>query len=241
MPIIITFLPFESTLVQSKMAYLSTEFFNFFKDLAPNNHKDWFDQNRKRYKNFVKDPFDQLVSEFIEKLHEIDSNINCESKDCVFRINRDIRFSKDKTVYKMNRSAIISRGGKKRKDIPGLYFEVDCEKVRIYGGAHAPNKDQLQQIREEITMHPEMFNELILESDFVNTFGFIRGEKNTRIPKEFKLFGESQPLIYNKQFYWFAEYPPETALQENFTDLIAAHYSIMKPLTDFFIKPITNC
>ncbi|MDC3337318.1 DUF2461 domain-containing protein [Flavobacteriales bacterium] len=222
------------------MANLNTEFFNFFMDLAPNNNKDWFDQNRKRYKTFVKEPFDRLVGEVIEKIHEIDNQINCESKDCIFRINRDIRFSKDKTLYKMNRSAVISSGGKKRKDIPGVYFEIDCEKVRIYGGAYAPNKDQLQQIREEITLHTEIFNQLILDSDFVDTFGFVRGEKNTRIPKEFKDFGEHQPLIYNKQFYWFAEYPPDTALKDNFTDLIAAHYSIMKPLNDFFIKPIIN-
>lgn len=222
------------------MAHLSSEFFNFFMDLAPNNNKDWFDLNRKRYKTHVKNPFDQLVAETIEKMHEIDPSINCETKDCVFRINRDIRFSKDKTLYKMNRSAIISRGGKKRKDIPGLYFEVDCEKIRIYGGAYAPNKEQLQQIREEITLYPETFNELTNGLDFKKTFGLLRGEKNKRIPKEFKHFGELQPLIYNKQFYWFAEYPPEISLEKTFTEVLAAHYSIMKPLTDFFIKPIIN-
>lgn len=220
------------------MAHLTSEFFDFFKELAPNNNKDWFDENRKRYKNHVKEPFDNLVEEAIEKVKEVDNRIECQPKDCVFRINRDIRFSKDKTPYKMNRSAIISVGGRKRKDIPGLYFEVDCEKVRIYGGCYQPDKDQLLRIREEIAFNPEEFQALINDKDFKSTFGDIQGEKNARIPKELQEAGAKEDLIYNKQFYWFAEYPPEIALKEDFPDLLAAHYSIMKPVSDFFEKPV---
>ena len=220
------------------MAHLTDEYFNFFKELAPNNNKDWFDQNRKRYKEHVKDPFDSLVAEAIEKLNEVDNDIQCEVKDCVFRINRDIRFSKDKTPYKMNRSAVISSGGKKRKDIPGVYFEVDCEKVRIYGGCYSPDKEQLQRIREEIAFNLEEFDKIINEKEFKATFGEIQGDKNARLPKELQEAAEKQQLIYNKQLYWFAEYPPETALQDDFTDILAAHLSIMKPLNDFLTKPI---
>ncbi len=209
-------------------------------DLAPNNNKEWFDENRKRYKQHVKDPFDNLVAETISKMNEVDQRIQLEPKDCVFRINRDIRFSKDKTPYKMNRSAIICHGGKKRKDLPGLYFEVDCEKVRIYGGCYMPDKDQLQRIREEIAFNPDEFEALILDSDFVNTFGSILGDKNARIPKELKDAAEKQPLIFNKQFYWYTELPIEMAIKDEFPEILAAHYSIMKPLCDFFEKPVTN-
>ena len=220
------------------MNSLDKEFFDFFKELAPNNNKDWFDLNRKRYVNHVKEPFQLLVQRIIDKMQEIDGSITCEPKNCIFRINRDIRFSKDKTPYKMNRSAVIRRGGKNNKGIPGLYFEIDCEKVRIYGGVFAPDKDQLLRIREEIAFNPEEFTELINDPEFITTFGNIRGDQNVRIAKELQSAAEKQPMIYNKQFYWFAEYSPDTAMQENFADIVAAHFSIMKRLTDFFMKPL---
>ena len=222
------------------MTYLTSEFFDFFKELAPNNNKDWFDLNRKRYHQHVKNPFDHLLQDVLDKIVEIDPGIAIESKDCIFRINRDIRFSKDKTPYKMNRSAVIRKGGKKNKGMPGLYFEVDCEKVRIYGGVFEPTKEQLQSIREEIAYESETFSSLVEDVQFTNTFGSIRGEKHVRIAKEFQSAAEQQPMIYNKQFYWFAEYAPKIALEDNFSDLIAAHFSIMKPLNDFFIKPIEH-
>ncbi|MBL4705612.1 MAG: DUF2461 domain-containing protein [Flavobacteriales bacterium] len=220
------------------MQHLTDEFFKFFMELAPNNNKDWFDVNRKRYKQHIKDPFDQLVGEVIEKMQEIDPRIEVQTKDCVFRINRDIRFSKDKTPYKMSRSAVISIGGKKRKDIPGVYFEVDCEKVRIYGGCFQPDKEQLLRIREEIAFNPENFVELIEDKEFKATFGEILGDKNARIAKELQEAGSKQELIYNKQFYWFAEYSPETALKDDFAEIIAAHFTIMKPLSDFLEKRV---
>lgn len=220
------------------MAHLTQDFLDFFMELAPNNNKDWFDANRKRYQKSVKVPFDNLVAEVIEKMHSIDNRIECAPKDCVFRINRDIRFSKDKTPYKMNRSAIVSFGGKKRKDVPGLYFQIDPEKVSIYGGSYQPDKDQLLRIREEIAFNPDQFTALLNDKDFKSTFGTIQGDKNARIPKELKEAGEKQELIYNKQFYWFAEYDSKIALKDDFVDNLIAHYTIMKPMCDFFERPV---
>lgn len=219
------------------MAHLTQDFFDFFIELAPNNNKDWFDENRKRYQQYVKTPFDNLVSEVIEQMKEVDQRIDCQPKDCVFRINRDIRFSKDKTPYKMNRSAIVSIGGKKRKDIPGLYFEINPETVHIFGGCYMPGKEQLLRIREEIANHPEEFQALLNDINFTTTFETIKGEKNARIPKEFKEAAKTQPLLFNKQFYWSAEYDAKIALKEDFVSNLVAHYSIMKPLCDFFEKP----
>jgi uncharacterized protein (TIGR02453 family) len=86
---------------------------DFFKELAANNHKDWFDSNRKRYEESVKKPFSNFVSQFICELAAIDSEFNeLTASECVFRINRDIRFSKDKTPYKSTCSAVVAPGGK---------------------------------------------------------------------------------------------------------------------------------
>ena len=90
------------------MKYFSSDYLEFFKELAPNNNKDWFDKNRKRYIDSVKEPFKKFVTDLIQEISKVDDEVQIEAKDAIFRINRDIRFSKDKTPYKLNNSAIIS-------------------------------------------------------------------------------------------------------------------------------------
>ncbi|MCB0770562.1 MAG: DUF2461 family protein, partial [Flavobacteriales bacterium] len=79
------------------MAHFTSDFNQFYKDLAKNNNKEWFDANRKRYEMSVKKPFLDLVSAVIAKVGKVDKNVRIEAKEAIFRINRDIRFSKDKT------------------------------------------------------------------------------------------------------------------------------------------------
>lgn len=220
------------------MAYFTSEFIDFFKELAPNNHKEWFDANRKRYHEHVKGPFEAFVKDILEAAREIDPQIDVPYNKAIFRINRDVRFSKDKEPYKINRSAIISRGGTKDKSIPGMYFEITPEELRIYGGVYMSDKDQLQRIREEIAENLEEFHALISDNDFTETFGEILGEKNVRIPKEFKEVAEKQSLIANKQFYFFTKLPVETIYKEELKDIMLAHFTVMKPVTDFFMKPV---
>ena len=220
------------------MVYFTTEFIDFFKELAPNNHKDWFDENRKRYHEHVKKPFEVFVQELIDRVKEIDPAVEIPYNKAIFRINRDIRFAKDKSPYKINRSAIISAGGTKDKSLPGLYFEINPEEVRIYSGLYQMDKEQLQRVREEIADNLEEFNALISDKDFVETFGEIRGEKNVRIPKEFQELAKDQPLVANKQFYYFAKLPLDIIYSDEFPDIVIAHYTIAKPLADFFTKPI---
>ena len=113
------------------MSHLNENYRQFFVDLAPNNTSEWFNTNRKRYEQDVKIPFNNLVTELISKLANIDKNLEgVKAADCIFRINRDIRFAKDKTPYKLNMSAAIAPGGRKNMSYPGFYFEAkkiaDC-------------------------------------------------------------------------------------------------------------------
>ena len=132
------------------MSFFTADYLDFFKELAANNHKDWFDANRKRYEKSVKDPFKAFVQEMIDRVRAEDSSVQIEPKDAIFRVNRDIRFSKDKTPYKTQMSAIVSPGGKKDKTTPGIYMELGPENLKIYGGAHMLDKEQLLAIRETI-------------------------------------------------------------------------------------------
>jgi uncharacterized protein (TIGR02453 family) len=121
--------------------HLTENYRQFFMDLAPNNNAEWFNTNRKRYEKDVKVPFNNLVNALIEKLAVIDSNLKgIKASDCIFRINRDIRFSKDKTPYKLQMSAAIAPGGKKNMTYPGFYFEATPEGINIYGGVYMAEK-----------------------------------------------------------------------------------------------------
>lgn len=84
------------------MQYFTQEYIDFFKYLSNNNHKEWFHDNIKRYENNIKKPFLNFVTSLIEEVSKIDDEVNLDAKKCISRINRDIRFSKDKTPYNLH-------------------------------------------------------------------------------------------------------------------------------------------
>ncbi len=217
------------------MTFFNQDFLQFFMDLAGNNNKDWFDQNRKRYEVNVKDAFKNFVTHIITKLAEGDPAFkDLEASSCIFRINRDIRFSKDKTPYKMNVSAVVAPEGKKSKAINGVYFELGPEHVRVYGGVYEIDKDDLLTVREGIAKNPEKFKKLYSDATFKNVFGEILGEKNKVIPKELKEAAEKEPLIYNKQWYFYKQFDAEVVLSENLDQLILDCYKAGQPVEKFF-------
>ncbi|MGB5243059.1 MAG: DUF2461 domain-containing protein [Lutimonas sp.] len=220
------------------MAYFKPDYLEFFKELAGNNHKEWFDIHRKRYEQSVKIPMQVFVKDLILTLNRFDKEIQIEPKDAIFRINRDIRFSKDKSPYKLHSSAVISKYGKKDKSYPGLYIELGPEYFGIYGGLYMPDSKEIQDIRTYIADHQKEFSALINEADFIDKYGEIKGEKNQRIPKEFTKIAEEIPLIMNKQWYYFAHLDPETILGEDLIDIVVDYYSTAKGMRDFLIKAI---
>jgi uncharacterized protein (TIGR02453 family) len=217
------------------MSFFKQEFLDFFIELAPNNNKDWFDLNRKRYEQFVKVPFSDFVTHLIKEIAKNDKRFeNLESKDCIFRINKDVRFSKDKSPYKLMVSAVVAPSGKKSKAINGVYFELGPEHLRVYGGIYEIEKDDLQELREGIAKNSDEFKKLYSDKKFKDTFGAIRGEKNKIIPKELREAAEKESLIFNKQFYFFAEFPAETVLDKNLDKIILDCFEVGRPIENFF-------
>jgi len=220
------------------MAYFSNEFIKFFKELNKNNHKEWFDANRKRYEKEVKEPFQKFIDEMIGRINADDPEVRIEAKDAIFRINRDIRFSKDKTPYKVNVSAIISPGGKKDKTIPGIYLELNAKEIRFYGGAHMVEKEQLYNVRSTIANNQKEFVQLLKDPRFKKRFGEIHGEKNKRLPEEFVEVAKTQPLIANKQFYYYAILDIKNLTTDNLPDTIMEYYFAAKPMKNFLKNAI---
>ena len=222
------------------MRYFSPDYLEFFKELAPNNNKEWFDKNRKRYLHTVKEPFKKFVTDLIHEFAKLDKEVQIEAKDAIFRINRDIRFSKDKTPYKLNNSAIISKSGRKDKNYPGIYIELSPDKFRFYGGVYMPDTKQIQRIREAIVNRGDEFNRILNAKDFRSIFGEIKGDKNKRIPKEFRDLAKEQPLLYNKQWYHFAELPPNIILQNDLMETVLNYASSASKMRIFLKNALYN-
>lgn len=220
------------------MAYFTKEFLQFFRDLAANNNRDWFHEHKKNYEKEVKEPFATFTADLIEIVKQDDDLLDIEPKQAIFRIYRDVRFSKDKTPYKTNVSAVIAPGGRKEMAIPGMYIQLDAEHTWIYGGVYMPNKHQLEDIRYAIANDMKGFQKLIDETSFVDHYGEIKGETYKRLPKDWQELAEEQPLLYNKQFYYFAKLNPDSVLRDDFMDIIMEYYRAGLGLRNFFRKAL---
>lgn len=222
------------------MAYFSSEFNAFFRELAPNNHKEWFDENRSRYEKHVKKPFQEFVRAAIDEMEKVNPAIKgLEPKDAIFRINRDVRFAKDKSPYKIQMSAVVGPGGKKNYTGNGLYFEFTPEHVRFYSGVYEADKDTLQAVRNSIAQNLNEFKSCYTNPDFKNLFGEIRGEKNKVLPKELKESGEQEPLLFNKQFYFFCEHPESLIESDDLMQKLLEAYRVAQPIQNFFSKSLS--
>ena len=196
-------------------------FYEFFIGLSANNQKSWFDENRARYERDVKSLFLEFVTSVLAKMSAIEPRFEgLEAKHCIFRINKDVRFSKDKSPYKLHCAAAIQIGGRKEMGAGGLYIQLGPEECGIYSGVYMPEKEELQRIRALIAADLEGFSRVITEKSFVQYFGEVRGEKNKRIDKMLGMVAAKQPLIFNKQFYIQHSVEAEDTLRSDFDDYV---------------------
>ena len=220
------------------MKYFDKDFVAFFKELSKNNNKEWFHSNKKRYEASVKEPFKNFVQALITELQKKDKTLKLEPKDCITRINRDIRFAKDKTPYNTHVSALITHGGKKHKDRPGLFIRLSAEGVAVMGGCYMPDKNQLQSIRTAIHKDNKTFNKILKSAPFKKHFGEVRGDKMKRIPKEWQEPAEKDQHILNKQFYYVAEEKANFIPTDNLFKTVMTFHKAMLPMNDFLTKAI---
>lgn len=215
------------------MSYFSSDFIDFFEDLSKNNNKEWFHANKGRYEKSIKQPFEFFVGDLIKEIQQHDPSLQVEAKDCILRINKDIRFTKDKAPYNLHYTGYISNGGKKDKTSPGLFLRFSLEGLYIMAGCYAPEKDQLNAIRNTIAVKHAEFKEIVSDASFQNAFGSVQGDKNKKIPVEFQEAFEKEPLIANKQFYILASAPSELITASTLLEEIMKYWKITRPFNDF--------
>lgn len=218
------------------MAHFGPAFGTFFKNLRKNNNKEWFDAHKAQYEKEVKAPFEAFISELIKQAAKLDPAIKSTPKEAIFRIYKDVRFSKDKTPYKDYVSAIIGPGGRKEMAAPGYYVQMNDKEIGIYSGAYMPEKEYLHRIRLAIAAQPKAFARLISDKDFKKYFGEIKGEKNKIIPPELKEDAAAQPLIYHKQFYIQGDLDPKMITSDKLIPEIMKYFKAARPLNQFLAQ-----
>lgn len=215
------------------MKHFKPEFVKFFKDLSKNNNTAWFDENRKTYEKEVKEPFAAFVGEMIQRIQKFEPDVKIKPADAISRINKDIRFSKDKTPYNTHLSANISPYGKKDKAYPGFYFQLSHDKIMVYGGAYAVEPPMLQKLRKNIAKNPKAFAAAYNDKNFKEKFGAIQGEKHKRVPEEFQEAAAKEPLIANKQFYYMGEIKADHITKDSLADTLMEYYKAGKKMNEF--------
>lgn len=217
------------------MKYFDEKFITFFSELEKNNNKEWFHDNKKNYENYVKKPMLAFVTDVVEELQKLDSTIQIEPKKCIGRINRDIRFSKDKTPYKIRSFAHIIKGDK-TNPLPVIAFQLGAKDVGIMSGFYNPPKERLKDIRANIVSNPIQFKKLYSEKNFIEKFGQVKGDFIKRIPAEYKACFVNEPLVANKQFYYVKEFKADVILSDELLPLILEYWKTAKPMNDFLSK-----
>ena len=221
------------------MSFFNPAFFKFFEQLEKHNNKEWFAENRNTYETEVKAPFKAFVTHIIAQLSKEQPEILQDAAKCIFRINRDIRFAKDKSPYKNNVAAVFNRSGTK-DNRPGFYLHIGPKEMLIGGGMYMIEKPELEKIRQEIYYHADGFKKLVSDKAFKSMYETIQGEKNKVLIPEYKDFAKEQPLIANKQFYYMAKLKKEDVLSKDFDKLVLKHYKAGAKFNEFLMGAISE-
>lgn len=174
----------------------------FLKELRKNNNKPWFDLHRNDYEN-AKSDFSGFVQLVIDRHGKKDPGIaHLKAKDCMFRINRDVRFSKDKSPYKTNMGAYFNPEGKK-SNLSGYYFHFEPGQSFVGGGLWMPNPADLVKVRQEIDYNLDAFQKIIASRKFKNIYGGLSQDKEyilTRVPKGYEADNPAAEFLKLKSY-----------------------------------------
>ena len=213
----------------------------FFNDLKVNNNKEWFDLNRNRYET-ARSNILAVTQTLINELEPLDStiaNANLEPSKCLTRINRDIRFSQDKSPYKP--MMVIMLGAKKEYLASSCYcLFIEPDHIFVGGGAHHPEASHLKKIRQEIYHNFDNWQDIVEAPSFKNAFpdGLRKDNTLSRVPNEFDKNHPAAEYLKLKGFIATENITNEAITQPDIKDKIIASFKAVQPLVHFINQAI---
>ena len=217
---------------------INKELFEFLRELKKNNYKEWFHENKMTYQS-IKKEYEQFIAQIIAEISLFDKSIgNIEPKNCIFRINRDIRFSNDKSPYKTNFGAFIVQGGRNSGNA-GYYIHLEPDNCFLSGGIYMPAADKLKAVRTDIYENTNDFIKILNASDFKNHFNTITAENKLKtapkgFPKDFKYID----LLRHKDYTVIKPIKESLAISNKFIHEIKVVFKAMQPFNSFINEAI---
>jgi uncharacterized protein (TIGR02453 family) len=213
----------------------------FLKDLKKNNNKPWFDKNRKLYEA-AKADFAGFIQSVIDLCGKKDSSIkNLLAKDCMFRINRDVRFSKDKSPYKSNFGASINAGGRKAMNSAGYYFHLEPGSCFAGGGLYVPTSPELNKVRQEIDYNFSTFRKILSAKKFKSVYGDLDKSKEfklSRVPKGYEADNPAADYLKLKSYIAMIKISDADLTSRDLVRKVVAAYEALQPLIEFINEPL---
>lgn len=213
------------------------EILDFLKELEANNSREWFDRNKDRY-DVTRKKFLAVTETLIHEIRQFDEEIPAlNPKDCVFRIFRDVRFSKDKLPFKSNYGCFMARGGKK-SGFAGYYLHVQPGECFLSGGIYMPLPEHLQAIRQEIYYHPLKYIELIENKEFKAIYTLDYFDKLKTAPKGYPKDWEHIELIKNRSYAVGHRLEEEELFSSDFLEKAIELFKIIQPFNTYLNKAV---
>src|SRR6185503_12930769 len=207
----------------------------FLKDLKKNNNKPWFDAHRKEYES-AKADFTAFIQSVIDKHGKSDPTIkSINAKDCMFRINRDVRFSKDKSPYKTNMGAYISKGGKK-SIYGGYYFHCEPGQAFVGGGLWMPMPPELNKVRQEIDYNLDEFKKIVTSKKFKSVYKGLSHDPEyvlSRVPKGYDPENPAAEYLKLKSFVSMTPLKDSDLTSKDLVKKTTAAFEALQPLIEF--------
>ncbi|MFT6867660.1 MAG: hypothetical protein ACJA08_002503 [Cyclobacteriaceae bacterium] len=205
---------------------------SFLDQLAQHNSKEWMDANKTWYQE-ARQEFIVFVESILKGIGTFDESVHgLDPKKCIFRINRDVRFSKNKDPYKTNFGAAMGAGGRHAGN-PIYYFHLEPERSFLAGGLYMPEAETLKKIRQEVDYNPKELKNIVEESDFARVFGAIKGEKLKTVPKGYPKDHPNIELLKLKSYILVHDFNDKDLKSKEILPNTLKMYQMMKPFNDY--------
>lgn len=220
------------------LATLHPETLSFLKGLKKNNNKVWFDENRATY-DAIRKQLLMVLQEIIEEMASIYPElVGVRANDCLFRINRDIRFSNNKNPYKLNLAAGISPGGRKSVQ-PGFYLHIEPNGASyIGGGLYRPETPVLKAIRQEIDYNGSSFLQIVRQKKFVKSFGDLYDDKINGNPRGYQSDNEMISWLRYKSFIAGTDLSDIEIMSKDLIKNCVKQFALLMPLIHFLKRAV---
>jgi len=212
---------------------ISKSSFTFLSNLKKNNDREWFQKNKAKYENAQ-----QEAKGLLEKVETELNKFDSIEKKKLFRIYRDVRFSKDKTPYNTVFRMSLGREGAFRRG--GYYLQIGPGSTMIGGGFYKPEPKDLKLIRSHLSADPKALRKVIDSKKFKDTFGELRGEQVKTAPKGYAKDHPAIDLLKYKSFYVFREFSNKEATDNNFIKEITKTYKAIQPYFEYMSEILTH-